>query len=65
MSNAFIRYFNNYSIANIKEVGILVALQAKYIKIQYINKKNKQISSQCVENAKRFHLIFQLSSYRQ
>ena len=29
MSNAFIRYFNNYSIADIKEeVGILVALQA-------------------------------------
>ena len=43
MSNAFTRYINYYSIAGIKGgVFILVALQAKYSKIQPI-KENKRL----------------------
>ena len=38
-------------------VDILVTLQAKYLENSALKKNNKQISQQCIENVKPFHLI--------
>ena len=40
MLNAFTWYDNYDSIADIKGIGILVALQSKYLKIRPLNEKN-------------------------
>ena len=52
---------NYYSTADIKEgLGILIALEAQYIKICLLV-KNKQILNQYIENVEHFHLTCHLS----
>ena len=48
-----------------RELRILLTVQLNIKKTLIINFKNKQRAHQCVENVKRFHLIGQLSLYRQ
>ena len=59
-SNAFTRYANYYSITDKKRgIGVLVALQAKHLKIRHMNINKANIKSVCRECQSLFLSVIQ------